>query len=288
MAIRYQVMRFPNGKGKAVTFSYDDGQRTDLRLADTLTRYGLKGTFNLNGGEGEFGKHITPDEVKEHMLEKGHEIAVHGACHRAPGRHRPVQGIKDILDCRLHLEETYDTIIRGMAYPDSGIRRIAGFTSYETIKDYLTDLDIAYSRSLGEDNDLFELPSDWHNWIPTAHHSNPEIFNYIEKFLKANVFEGYVSRRDSLLFYVWGHAFEFDRNDNWDLLDKICEKISGHDEIWYATNIEIYDYVTAYNSLRYSADASRIYNPTLYTIWFEVNKKIYSIKPGETLKIPME
>ena len=288
MAIRYQVLRFPGGKGKAVTFSYDDGHKSDLRLADTLTKYGLKGTFNLNGGEGEFGKGIAPEEVREHMLSKGHEIAVHGAAHRAPGRHRPVQAIKDILDCRLHLEQTYDTIIRGMAYPDTGIRKISNFTSYETIKEYLTDLDIVYSRSLGADNDLFELPSDWHNWIPTAHHGNPEIFDYIDKFLAADVSEGYVSRREPLLFYVWGHAFEFERNDNWDLLDKICEKISDHEDLWYATNIEIYDYVKAYYSLVYSADATRIYNPTLYTIWFEVNKTIYSIKPGETLKIPME
>ncbi len=288
MAIRYQVLRFPEGKGKAVTFSYDDGQRTDLRLADTLTKYGLKGTFNLNGGEGEFGKHITPEEVKEHMLYKGHEIAVHGACHRAPGRHRPIQGIKDILDCRLYLEETYDTIIRGMAYPDTGVRKILGFTSYETIKDYLKDLDIAYSRSLRGDNDLFELPTDWHQWVPTAHHKTPEIFDYIDKFLEINVSEGYVSHRDSKLFYIWGHAFEFERDDNWGLLDKICEKISGKDDIWYATNIEICDYVNAYNSLIYSADSTRIYNPTLYTLWFELNKVTYSIKPGETIKVPNE
>ncbi len=288
MAIRYQVMRFPEGRGKAVTCSYDDGQRCDLRLADKLSEYGMKATFNLNGGEGEFGKHITPEEVKEHMLSKGHEIAVHGACHRAPGRHRAIEGIKDVLDCRLYLEETYDTIIRGMAYPDSGVRNISNFTSYETIKKYLTDLDIAYSRSLGEDNDLFELPSDWHQWMPTAHHNNPEIFNYIDKFLESNVSEGYVSRRDSKLFYIWGHAFEFDRNDNWDLVDKICEKLGGRQDIWYATNIEIYDYVHAYNSLVYSADATRIYNPTLYTIWFETNKVLYSVNPGETIKIPKE
>lgn len=288
MAIRYQVLRFPEGKGKAVTFSYDDGQRCDLRLADKFTEYGMKATFNFNGGEGELGKNITPEEVREHMLNNGHEIAVHGACHRAPGRHRPIQGIKDVLDCRLHLEETYDTIIRGMAYPDSGVRRILDFTSYETIKEYLTDLDIAYSRTLGGDNDSFDLPADWHQWMPNAHHNNPEIFNYIDKFLEWNVSEGYVSRRDSKLFYIWGHAFEFDRNDNWDLVDKICEKLGGHDDIWYATNIEIYDYIHAYNSLVYSADSTRIYNPTLYTLWFETNKVLYSIKPGETIKIPIE
>ena len=44
----YRFLRFPGGRAKAVTFSYDDGVRHDLRLADTLNRYGLKGTFNIN------------------------------------------------------------------------------------------------------------------------------------------------------------------------------------------------------------------------------------------------
>lgn len=288
MAIRYQMMRFPEGRGKAVTFSYDDGHRTDLRLADKFTEYGMKATFNLNGGEGKFGQYITPAEVKEHMLSKGHEIAVHGACHRAPGKHRPIQGIKDVLDNRLYLEEIYDTIIRGMAYPDKGVRAILDFTSYKTIKEYLTNLDIVYSRTLGGDNDSFDLPVDWHQWMPTAHHTNPEIFNYIDKFLEWNVSERYVSVRDSKLFYIWGHSVEFERNDNWDLVDKICGKLGGHEDVWYATNIEIYDYVKAYNSLVYSADATRIYNPTLYTIWFETNSVLYSVKPGETIKIPKD
>ncbi|MEE1043747.1 MAG: hypothetical protein UH854_07255, partial [Clostridia bacterium] len=95
----------------------------------------------------------------------------------------------------------------------------------------------------------------------------------------------YVSGHIPRLFYMWGHSFEFDNKNNWDLLDKICEKLGGHDDIWYATNIEICEYVKAYNSLVYSADASVVYNPTLYTIWFESDGKLYSIKPGETIHI---
>ena len=49
------------------------------------------------------------------------------------------------------------------------------------------------------------------------------------------------------------------------------------------TNIEIYDYVQAYKSLRYSADGHRIYNPTLLTLWLDAEGEIYSIKPGEEI-----
>ena len=47
--IRYRFLRFPEGKTKALTFSYDDGCPEDLRLSDVLSAHGLKGTFNLTG-----------------------------------------------------------------------------------------------------------------------------------------------------------------------------------------------------------------------------------------------
>ncbi len=284
MSIKYQMMRFPEGKAKAVTLSYDDGCRQDIRFSDVISGYGLKCTFNLTGRAG-VETQLKKEEVQEYFLDRGHEIAVHGACHRAPGLHRPIIAIQDVLECRMALEEKYDMIIRGMAYPDSGIRRMLDITSYEKIKNNLKDLDIVYARTLGGDNDSFNMPSDWYAWMPTAHHKNPQIFEYIEKFLELDVYNAYISNRNPRLFYMWGHSFEFDRDNNWDKLEKICEKLSGHDDIWYATNIEIYEYTNAYNSLVYSADGSRIYNPTLYTLWFEINKVMYTIKPDEIVKI---
>ena len=41
-------MRFPGGKEKAVTLSYDDGYPTDIKLSEIITKSGLKCTFNLN------------------------------------------------------------------------------------------------------------------------------------------------------------------------------------------------------------------------------------------------
>lgn len=43
-------MRFPEGRKKAVTLSYDDGVEQDMRLVEVMEKYGLKGTFNLNSG----------------------------------------------------------------------------------------------------------------------------------------------------------------------------------------------------------------------------------------------
>ena len=45
--IQYHV--FPGGKKRIVTFSYDDGHKNDERLIGLFNKYGVKGTFHLNG-----------------------------------------------------------------------------------------------------------------------------------------------------------------------------------------------------------------------------------------------
>ena len=283
--MRSFFMRYPGGKAKAVTFSYDDGVIHDIRLAEVFDKYNMKATFNFNCC-GLREKNFSNEEIKEYFLSKGHEIAVHGAYHRANGNMRPIEGIRDVLDCRLELEERCGQIIRGMAYPDTGITVFGNFSKYEDVKQYLKELDIAYARTLGGDNNKFLLPDDFYAWMPTARHANPKIMEYIEEFLKLDLSaKTYHARRYPRLMYIWGHSYEFQTDNNWELIEQICEKLANNDEIWYATNIEICDYVNAYKSLIYSANGKTIYNPTLYEIWFDVDGVPYSIKSGETLTI---
>lgn len=283
--MRYRFLRFPGGLSKAVTLSYDDGCKDDIRFSETICAHGLKCTFNINSGfiaEKEGDWHLTREQIKKYLIDTGNEIAVHGKYHRALGKVTPVDGIRDVLECRTELENDFGMIIRGMAYPDSGITRFENGAEYGNIKCYLTDLGIVYSRTLGGDNDSFALPDDWHAWMPTAHHTNPELFGYIDKFLNEPM-PPYNAAQTPRLFYLWGHSFEFENNKNWDLLDKICSALSNKLDVWYATNIEIYDYVSAYRSLVFSADGSMVYNPTLLDIWFTEDGKPYIIKSGETL-----
>lgn len=286
--MRSVFMRYPGGRAKAVTFSYDDGTIQDKRLVELFDKYGLKCTFNLNC-ERLRAFYFTKEQINEYFLSKGHEIAIHGAQHRANGNTRPIEGIRDVLECRLELEEKCDRIIRGMAYPDTGINLMGNFVSYEQIKNYLVELDIAYARTLGGDNNTFLLPQDFYAWMPTAHHNNPKILEYIDEFINLDTStKTYHAKRIPRLLYIWGHSSEFDKNNNWDHIETICQKLANNDELWYATNIEIYDYVQAYKSLRYSADGYKVNNPTLFTIWFDVDGKTYSIAPGETLRLDVK
>ena len=64
--MKYIFLRYPEGKFKAVTLSYDDGQYHDVRLAQTLDKYGLKGTFNLCSkriGQETPSRRLTVEEI---------------------------------------------------------------------------------------------------------------------------------------------------------------------------------------------------------------------------------
>jgi len=283
--VKYNFIRFPGGKPKAVTFSYDDGSKHDERLLDIIEKYGFKCTFNLVGDSVVNEKGLAKTFIKERIIDGGHEVAVHGYYHRAQDTLRPIEGIRDVLDCRLALEKELGVIIRGMAYPDRCPNRFKIPDTYARIRAYLEILNIAYARTAGDDNDRFELPEDFLDWFPTAHHDNPKIMEYIEKFVLLDVSKLYIAQRDAKLFCLWGHSFEFDRNGNWDHLEEICEKLSGHDDIWYATNMEIYEYIKAYRSLIYSADGMTVYNPTLYDVWLDVDSTLYCVKSGATITL---
>ena len=284
--MEYVFMRYPDGKAKAATFSYDDGRVEDLRLVEIFDKYGVRGTFNLNSLS--YRKNgLAKEQIRELFLKKGHEIAVHGEAHRANGSVSVIDGIRDVLNCRLELEDTFDRIIRGMAYPSTGVIALNNLVKYEDVKRYLTDLGIVYARTLNADNNSFTLPDDFHAWMPSIHHTNPDAMSYVDEFVELDLAYGKIHKlkRHPRLLYIWGHAHEFSTDNNWDLMEQICEKLTADKDIWFATNIEIYDYVTAYKSLVYSADGYRVYNPTAIKVWIDVDGTLYSINPGQTIKI---
>ena len=287
--MRYRFLRFPGGKFKAVTLSYDDGLRADIKFANTVSKYGMKATFNVNYGfiEGAVGNgegYLNADEIKDNIIPLGHEIAIHGYNHRAVGILRPNEIVAEFYECRKSLENEFGQIIRGMAYPDFGIKYLTGGRSFAEVKAILSSLDIAYSRNTLTD-DSFSLPTDWHDWRPTVHNTDSNVMELVERFLALDEKKLYVAYRHPKLFYMWGHTTEFNKNDGWAKLDEICEKLGSREDVWYATNIEIYNYVKAYDSLVFSLDGTIVYNPTLIEIWFLIDGKMYSVKPGETIKL---
>ena len=280
----YRFMRFPEGKTKAVTFSYDDGVRTDMRLSEICDKYGLKATFNICStliASGEDEWRLSENDLRE-LVSRGHEIAVHGHEHKWPCFSTDVEIIKEFLACREKLEEVLGEVVTGMAYPDRPIGE-GSEENYRRVRAILKSLGISYSRTLGGDNNGFDLPEDWLAWMPTIHHDNPHSLEYARQFVDLKVEELYNSRRNPRVFYTWGHSYEFSNNNNWEHFEELCQILSGKEDTWYATNIEIYRYSAAFEALVWNAANTRVYNPTAFDLWFECRGKTHCVKAGETL-----
>ncbi len=282
----YRFLRYPQGKYKALTLSYDDGTCHDKKLIEIANRYGISVTLNINSGwiakeDGQF--RLSAREISDILASGNHEIAVHGSEHLALGTATSAAGIRDVFEGRKTIEAQLDKIVRGYAYACSGIRLITENISKQEIKSYLKMLGIAYARSLGGDNDEFKLPEDFYEWVPTAHHANANLMNYLDRFVSLEIPEKTIAFRSPKLFYLWGHSYEFNDNNNWERFEEFCQKAGGHDDIWYATNIELCDYVRAYQSLIFNTELTTVYNPTDKEIWFDLGRRLLSVKPGETI-----
>lgn len=272
---------FPGFKRMAVTLSYDDGVKQDKRLISIMKQYGLKGTFNINGGlfaaepTNVDKGHLTQDEAYELYTGSGMEVAIHGYKHIHLANVDTATATFDVIYDRVELEKLFDTVIKGMAY---------AYGNYsDSVVEILKNCGVEYARTTAQ-TERFDIPSDWLRLPSTCHHNNPKLMELAERFVEGT---GQTERwlKSPRLFYVWGHSYEFDNNDNWDVIIKFAEYIGGRDDVWYATNGEIYDYVQAYDRLRFSADSTMVHNPSNITVYIECGDKPFAIAPGDTARI---
>lgn len=264
------MIRFPEFKQKALTLSFDDGKIQDKRMVEVLDRYGLKCTFNLESGRLMSGlpDNISADEAKD--LYQNHEVALHSVHHPFLDLLPYGAASLEVARDRENLENIFDRIVTGMAYPMGG-------TQSEYLVNVLRSCGIHYARTTHATYN-FNLPQDWMRLDPTLHHTDPKLLELSRQFVALK------PRWVNQLFYVWGHSYEFDReNVGWQLLDDFCQIVSGHEDIWYATNGDLFEYLRAAERLETSIDTSRIYNPTTTPLYIEIDrtKETLILQPDE-------
>ncbi len=271
-------IQFPGGKSKVLTLSYDDNPIEDIRLIGILNEHGLKATFNINTGlycpedftqENNRGA-MKLSEAKPLYINSGHEVAAHTVTHPFLDQLHSDEAILEIIQNRIDIETQYGTLARGFAYP---------FGTYnDEVIGLLKQCGICYARTVTETED-FRFPKNWLALDPTCHHNNPKLMMLAKQFVEQRPKHA----GQNWMFYVWGHSYEFTNNNNWDTIEKFAAYVGGRDDIWYATNIEIYDYVMAFRQLQTSADKKIVHNPSFTDVWFHHQREIYCVKGGQTL-----
>ena len=255
---------FPGGKKRIVTFSYDDGHKNDVQLIELFNKYGVKATFHLNGMN---YLDITEQRAEElRKLYEGHEVSCHTLQHGWPAR-MPMQSVTlETYEDRKSLEKVFGYPIVGMSYP-------SGSYDDEAIS-AMRACGIVYARTVNSTNG-FWMPTDFMRWNPTCHHKRA--LDLCDKFIT-----DLDSPWTCPLFYIWGHSYEINTDAAWEMMENILKKLSGNEKIWYATNIDIYNYMMAQSMLQISADETVFYNPSAIDVWVERNKKdIIKIPAGQ-------
>lgn len=228
-----------NGKKKAITFSYDDGVAQDIRLIELFDKYGLKSTFNLNseklgkpyklvreGVEIDHNK-IAAADVRH--VYANHEIAAHTLTHPTlPNLTDEKEIIRQVEEDRLNLSELAGYEVVGFAYPGGGINHnpyIANLIRNHT--------GVKYARTT-DCNHAFELQTNLFQFQPTSYHHK----ELDHMFMLAEQFFTMETDRPQL-FYIWGHAYEFDIHNDWDRFEEFCKFISNRADVFYGTNKDV-------------------------------------------------
>lgn len=263
---------FPGGKHKVLTMSYDDGRKEDYRLVELFNQHGIKGTFNLNYGRQDDPRRIPVSEYP--ALYAGHEVACHTYSHPTISRCPLDQVAQQILADRRGLEKLLGRPVRGLAYPN-------GSYSQDIIR-LLPALGIRHARIVPTTGG-FGMPDNFLEWAGTCHH-NDHLMD------RAREFAALAKSQYLYMMYVWGHSYEFSDRDNWHVMEEFCSFIGGRQDIWYATNIEIVDYLDAASRLQYTAAGDLVFNPSAQSVWIQVEvngqeKRHLEIPGGQMVRI---
>ena len=263
---------WPEAKAGALTTSWDDGTSADRRLVALCNQHGIKGTWNLNSGK--FGLLAAQTGWKDYVaaaevatLYAGHEVACHSVTHPNLERLPEAAVAAEILADRRALEALVGYPVKGMSLP---------FGSFDRrVLQVLRSCGIVYVRPVIHTPD-FCVPGDFMQWSATCHHK-ANLAELWEQFRRAN--------SPDKLFYLWGHSYEFDNDRNWDHIERFAALAGAASDIWFATNMQVYEYVAAWRALHCALDLTSFKNASGVTLWIRVNGNVHQLAPGAVLNV---
>lgn len=288
-------MRFPEGRAKALTFSFDDGVVQDEWLVKAFCERKMKGTFNINAGlctydEVDYDKlnwmyfpikniqkRMARDQVIKLFGASDMEVACHGYTHAQLDLLDTASIMRELIFDRAELERIFKKNIRGFAYPQG--------TTNDTVISCLRQCGLLYGRLAGA-SFSFAVPSDPYRIMPTCHYLQDEAYPCAEKFIQREITSGVFDwNTNPALMYIWGHGYEMRTPEDYKKAENLIKLLSGRDEIWYCTNIEFFEYKQAFDMLVYGVERAFVENISCMPVWIYVNGKTIAVPAGETVDL---
>lgn len=199
---------------KYFILSIDDGTIYDHKVIEILNRYNIKGTFNLNSGLEDFlwfneGRPVQRLKLLENIdLYKNHEVASHSLTHpHLTGCNDDHVGYEVGVD-KENLERIFGYPISSFAFPfedfdERTINRIKMIDGFKAIR--VSEIDTS-----------FRFPIDpFHIKITSL-----DIVDALNKF------DEFINDDNAELFVFVSHGYDFEFNNTYDALEKLCKKVS--------------------------------------------------------------
>jgi peptidoglycan-N-acetylglucosamine deacetylase len=241
---------FMDKKQVIITTSWDDGYALDIRIAELLEKYKIKGTFYIPIRNSE-RQVMEPNILTE--ISRKHEIGGHTVNHI----YLNTLGLEDakyeISTCKTILQDKLGKNIDAFCYPggkyslrDIQLVQDAGFLFGRTTKMLYTSLESS--------------PNIMNTSIQVYNHSSavlirhclknlfllPIVQNYF--FYKGNknfsgLIEGIMNRllENGGVFHLWGHSWEIEKYDLWKEFEMVLKVLASNKEISYLNNTECWN-----------------------------------------------
>ena len=241
-ATRARVMRI-------VTTSWDDGDRSDMKLAELLSERAISGTLYIPAN-GLTHSSLLARELRG-LASEGFEIGAHTVSHQNLLGLGPNELTREVVDCKDILEQAVDKRVSMFCYPmgrydTKVIRELqrAGYDGARTTRMFSSALKFpkfempttlqAYSHTTGKYlRNVMRSPNihRFFTYLTELHRCR----NWVE--LGQRLFDRMLDKGG--MWHLYGHSWEIDSLGLWPDLREMLDYVQGREGVMYVTNGEL-------------------------------------------------
>ena len=238
-----------------VTTSWDDGDIRDLRIADLLQKYGMRGSFYVPLKPFRGQPSLSHDHMRC-MTSSGLEIGAHGVDHEIMSELSAEETGCVVTTCKRSLEDVLGAEVPMFCYPRG---RFAGHTIPCLKQAGYRGARTTRMLSTSADFDKFQMPTS------AQVYPHPPV-RYLRNLARAKNVTGMFDylfhlrrqpswvqlgktlfdrvQRDGGIWHLYGHSWEIDELGLWDGLEELLKYVSGKDNVLYLTNSKVLQQVS--------------------------------------------
>jgi peptidoglycan-N-acetylglucosamine deacetylase len=238
-----------------VTTSWDDDDRTGLKVAELLGRFRLPGTFYVPTGRLGQGALFTAGDLHA-LAVAGFEIGAHTVSHAILTELHRDELAHEIGDCKESLQQIVGADVRMFCYPKgrfngevvravtrAGYRGARGTQMLTSTPDFdrfamPTTLQAYPHRRSNYVRNLMRLRA-----VNVLLKSIPDLIGFQDWLRLGQVSFDRVMRTGGI-WHLYGHSWEIEKLGLWDQLSEILEYVGGRNAVEYVTNGQLLDCVT--------------------------------------------